>query len=1164
MRKFISLFILISIPFLVPAQQAGSSNTLLWRISGRGLTRPSYLYGTMHLTDKKVFQLGDSVYKALEQTEGFAAELDINRLGTQLMNQFLKEKEEKKSVEPVKLKDQLSAETWELYKEQLEKKFSKKADKITVDDLDEVESKLQVDLFRKGEMPTFLDAWLFGQARNLGKWVGGIEDFEDQQEITEDIEGKIQTALFDDNYYRGSLDWFIKVYTEQRLDTIDTYMYRESNGKKDFLLVKRNLKMARRMDSLSTLRSTLFAVGAAHLPGDSGVITLLRKRGFTVTPVISSRKISAEKYVFKGTGPAWYPVPVKDSVYFIKMPGLAEGVELFESMGMEMKMFFDLSFMKMYLTLNLDLPEARKKIGADSLYKALRDQYASKGEVLKESAIVINGTEGREYRINAEDGEMKMQVFLPRLERVVMNAVFAFSAKSLNDAETDQFFQSFVYNPGSHRPAPPEKTWSKLEVPGLSFSVEMTERPKDKKDVVSEEGKVSHNWQVVDLPNQLFYGLSVYTMKEGMYNSGSDSIYFEAIKNRLVTTFDNGRVIDSSLIRIQHYPGFKITVRGKSKGTELETTAMTILRGGITYYLYAVYSPGSSNQSATDRFFRSFTLLPYTHPQWKTVAAPDNSFSTTAPFDFQVKEKEEGDIHPGARRYVVFDSLAAVTAYVDKTILPAWLSLPSDTAFLRMRVKQYKSWNDSVDGYMVTENPGEKTARFTVIRKGDNVVKKVKLILKGNELYELFGNFATQDLPGMYDRFYDDFRITGKEQERSIPAPGIKAMLEALQHADRKSADEIKEWWDYLSFSAADLPFLQECLLRIYPDFDTTYYGNLNRKLFDAVVAVDSNHSTINYISDHFGSISPADEYIKPFVFFYLSDIKEARSYRLLKKCMLDYPLSLSGEHYFPLMLYDSLQLTAMLFPELMKLAGSESMWSLVCGLTTSLADSNLLSRATIREYGKYFSLSAKRILAKKKAEVEEQGYQLSDLIRLLGMINFPESNALLKQFTRFDNREIKFRTLIAMLENGLPVDSRNYLTLASTDEYRLSLYEELKRIKKLNLFPLSYLSQKELGKSKLYEYATDDEDVPEMIEHAGERELLYKGIKQKFYLYKLTYSFESATYYLGVAGPYSLNPKEYSSSHDATGIYWEKEFDKTKIDELLKEYLDSMEKEEE
>src|SRR5262249_50279113 len=157
-----------------------------------------------------------------------------------------------------------------------EDKFHTSADKITVDDLDKLGSSLETDLMKKGEMPTFLDAYLFGLARRQGKWVGGLEEFQDQIEHieyihSESVEHKIQTALFDDKYYRSGMESMISLYVDQRLDSFDIMTYRKDSGEKDYIMIKRNLKMARMMDSLSTVRSTFFAVGAAHLPGDSGV-----------------------------------------------------------------------------------------------------------------------------------------------------------------------------------------------------------------------------------------------------------------------------------------------------------------------------------------------------------------------------------------------------------------------------------------------------------------------------------------------------------------------------------------------------------------------------------------------------------------------------------------------------------------------------------------------------------------------------------------------------------------------------------------------------------------------------------------------------------------------------------------------------------------------------
>jgi uncharacterized protein YbaP (TraB family) len=66
-------------------------STLLWRISGNGLTKPSFLYGTMHLQDKRLFNFGDSLYQSLEKVEGFALEIDFKEyLDSMFINQLQK------------------------------------------------------------------------------------------------------------------------------------------------------------------------------------------------------------------------------------------------------------------------------------------------------------------------------------------------------------------------------------------------------------------------------------------------------------------------------------------------------------------------------------------------------------------------------------------------------------------------------------------------------------------------------------------------------------------------------------------------------------------------------------------------------------------------------------------------------------------------------------------------------------------------------------------------------------------------------------------------------------------------------------------------------------------------------------------------------------------
>jgi uncharacterized protein YbaP (TraB family) len=78
------------------------------------------------------------------------------------------------------------------------------------------------------------------------------------------------------------------LYKNQDLDKIDELSRKEDAGMDkymDLLLYDRNRKWAKALPGLFSSQSLLVAVGAAHLPGENGVINLLRKQGYTVTPV---------------------------------------------------------------------------------------------------------------------------------------------------------------------------------------------------------------------------------------------------------------------------------------------------------------------------------------------------------------------------------------------------------------------------------------------------------------------------------------------------------------------------------------------------------------------------------------------------------------------------------------------------------------------------------------------------------------------------------------------------------------------------------------------------------------------------------------------------------------------------------------------------------------
>jgi uncharacterized protein YbaP (TraB family) len=84
MRKNILFFVVLLAVVHLSAQQTKPQQSpkpatkkyqsLLWEITGNGLKKPSYLFGTMHVSDKLAFHLGDSFYTALKSVQVVALE----------------------------------------------------------------------------------------------------------------------------------------------------------------------------------------------------------------------------------------------------------------------------------------------------------------------------------------------------------------------------------------------------------------------------------------------------------------------------------------------------------------------------------------------------------------------------------------------------------------------------------------------------------------------------------------------------------------------------------------------------------------------------------------------------------------------------------------------------------------------------------------------------------------------------------------------------------------------------------------------------------------------------------------------------------------------------------------------------------------------------------
>jgi len=267
--------------------------SLLWEITGENLEQPSYLYGTMHVSKKVAFHLGDSFFQALKSVDHVALESDPSY--------WLEYMFDSAYLEQNSSLYKLGIYHRDFYREAFGVQEAKR--ELLQASLNFNSGMMNGILYRNStynadfEEDTYLDMYIYQTGRKWGKTMIGLEDFmesnllvrmaqepdpdEDEDELYREYrklirQGKDPSEMLEDAYRNGDLDM---------VDSIQFILNPAKNHQR-YMLHERNRIMADRMDSILHSGSTLFAgVGAAHLAGDSGMIEMLRAHGYKLRPV---------------------------------------------------------------------------------------------------------------------------------------------------------------------------------------------------------------------------------------------------------------------------------------------------------------------------------------------------------------------------------------------------------------------------------------------------------------------------------------------------------------------------------------------------------------------------------------------------------------------------------------------------------------------------------------------------------------------------------------------------------------------------------------------------------------------------------------------------------------------------------------------------------------
>jgi uncharacterized protein YbaP (TraB family) len=148
-----------------------------------------------------------------------------------------------------------------------------------------------------------MEELIMRESKQYRKEIKGLETTEFQASIFDSIpyekQAKDLVNYIDsiDSYKEVNME-MVDVYREQNLEKMNSLMHKSDPGMDeymDILLYGRNRHWVEQMPEIMKGRCILFAVGAGHLPGEQGVINLLRKKGYKVTPMgNTSRKPETE------------------------------------------------------------------------------------------------------------------------------------------------------------------------------------------------------------------------------------------------------------------------------------------------------------------------------------------------------------------------------------------------------------------------------------------------------------------------------------------------------------------------------------------------------------------------------------------------------------------------------------------------------------------------------------------------------------------------------------------------------------------------------------------------------------------------------------------------------------------------------------------------------
>jgi uncharacterized protein YbaP (TraB family) len=1171
--------------------------SLLWEITGKDLSKPSYLFGTMHVSSKMVFHLSDSFYLGIKNADVVAIETDMGTWQDDFSRYDLDgagynfDYNLRRGADGPG--DYLTIGTLQFppYEKLIEMALYSSPAMIN-SFLYRTNSDKAVDF----EEDTYLDMHIYQTGKKWGKKVCGVENFDQSMKLMKqayidaakektrkqrsfDYEGDFSYSKLEDAYRTGNLDL---------LDTINKVNSTSAAFDEKFLY-KRNEIQATSIDSIIRTRQSLFVgVGAAHLPGQRGVIELLRRMGYTLRPIkITERDSRHKEELEKIRVPVQFSRQTSpDGLFSVNMPGKL--YDFNSAFGIvDQQQFADMSNGAYYMVTRINTNSILWGHNEDVVLKKIDSVIYENvpGKILSKQAIIRNGYKGFEVINRTRRGDFqRYNIFVTPFE-IVLFKMSGNGDYVKEGTEADEFFSSIRFNNY-------KSEWKKWSPSFGGFEVAMPHEP-----LIAKKA----NWQFMAIDQTTNTGFEVIRTDIHNYSFVEEDSFDLALMEESFAASDFiGKQLNRKQTRWNGYPALDAKYKYKDGSVAL----VKFLIQGTHYYTLVAHS--KTENAKMNQFMNSFSITPFKYRAPEPLRDTSLYFTVQSPVPLE-KPKKISMYPDNVSRYGYSYNdddevlLAEENTYKNKTIVNdstgekifIYFSKPSryyyrenvvsgldSSYFERGRMKwQFRSQKKyelpnkiKVNEYVIGD---AKSSRYV----------QGKVFTRNGVSYWLQTEGDTLTKPSAFvSNFFESFTPADIVKGVNVQEKKTKLFFEDFFSKDtlrhRRAVVNVEK----LDFDSADFSFLKKSIKSL--SWKERKYMEVKNDFLWQLSNVKSKEAA-DYLKDVYYTAGDTVEFQYTVLNALLAQ-KTSYSYQVFKDIMLNEPPILdidnktstygrgnnggytystysfnsnrgnydqnSSENFLD-NLSDSLQLTATIFKDLLPLMNIDDYEEPIMELAGTLIDSNMIGEKDYETYVTKFLVEAKQLLKKQmimeknksieKAQKDDDddsniynysiknddggNSQLSLYATLL--MPFFDKNPAIQQFIsqllKSDDSRLKYNTTLLLLRNKKSVPDTMLKHFAALDDYRYELYSDLKEAGLYNLFPSAFNTQVQLAKGKLFDLSSNY-NKPDSLIYIDKFPVQFRERKGFVYFFKYKSKRDDNSWKIATAGIVPGDTKQF------------------------------------